>query len=82
MCEVWHNPRRRLYTNLLTAKAIAYRDWRYATGNDKKKVYIYITCIYTRGYGPDPTHKLTSTVRHFLLLMVPSVAPDPQSLPC
>ena len=57
MCEVWHNQRRRLYTNLLTAKAIAYRDWRYTTGNDKKKRYIYIYYMYlhkrvwTRSYS-------------------------------
>lgn len=53
MCEVWHNPRRRLYTNLLTAKAIAYRDSRYTTGNDKKGIYIYILHVFTQE-GMDP----------------------------
>ena len=38
MCEMWHNPRKRLYIKLRTATAIGYRDRQYTTGNNKKNV--------------------------------------------
>ena len=41
MCEVWHNPRRRLYIKLDTATAIGYRDRQYTTGTNKKTYYMY-----------------------------------------